>query len=683
MVLPAVCLMACSETLLEDTDGSGGKVQDTVSFVATLDGYTGQPKTRTQVGGVGQDGSLYLEWSVGDSIGVFGAGGTVNAVFYSDNTQPSSTAGFSGPMNGDTPRYAYYPYAEGVTDLTAIPVHIPSGQMYTDEMSVARYDVKAASIESAPAGGYSVRFRQMAALVRFEIDLTGVNELADDELLMNIHIRPTQPGVPMTGDFTYDLTNQAAGLQPGEDTTDGLTISFTYPPTAREAIVAYAMVAPGAHENEEWTCEFTTDRQSGTFTTTALCDFEAGKYYTVPLSASMLADKKVDYEKVPEEETANCYIITAPGDYDFKATVIGNGAKGIIPGAGFHTETPYINPKSAGLLWAETRNSITNVRLVNGRVHYTANSSSSNAVIAVYSDFDCKGEILWSWHIWGTNGVPEDEEYTNQAGQKFMVMDRDLGAYRTYEGGAMLYQWGRKDPFPPVSTTQYWTGGSEMVKISTKKWPTVKIDNATIQDGVQHPMEMISSATTGTYNWLGKTNFYLWGDAGRELPDSLYEEAAGAGWNQQKTIYDPSPVGYRVANIFTFSGFTDCASGTNEDIENRRYNYVNYKRFGNGAWYFLKNSEDVTGSPYSNSNEARDGSTGKEKTGNGYGGWWWSAEAYTGDDGRAYACYLKTDQYLSGGTKYNVIQTYGRSFYLRDAYAIRCVREEESSKHHE
>ena len=44
--------------------------------------------------------------------------------------------------------------------------------------------------------------------------------------------------------------------------------------------------------------------------------------------------------------TANCYIVPAAGYYFFDATIIGNGQKGIIPGAKFHTDKAGIRPAS-------------------------------------------------------------------------------------------------------------------------------------------------------------------------------------------------------------------------------------------------------------------------------------------------------------------------------------------------
>lgn len=690
-----LCLLAaCTDKGESLASGQQGGI----CIIGSADGFTSLLQTRTQVGEVADDGALLIEWSANDCIGVFGDGSDANACFTGSNAEPALTTTFSGTLTGGgMPTYAYYPYQEGIADMTAIPVEIPAEQMYTDEGSVARYDFKASSdIVADPSGGYRVQFRQLAALVRFEIDLTGVQDLADDELLLDVTIHPANQGnaVPMTGTFTYDLTKLDEGLQPGDATTDGLTLRFTYPPTAREKAIAYAVVAPGSHDGEEWTCTFTTDRQQGTFTTTALCDFEAGKYYTVPLTAEVLANNETVIEDIPEaelEETANCYIVTEPGEHSFKATVIGNGAKGIIPDAGFHTDTPYINPKSAKVLWSTVADFVSDVRLENGRVHYTTNEVTGNAVIAVYSEADCQGDILWSWHIWGTEGVPEDEEYTNQAGAKFMVMDRDLGAVRVGDNRCVQYQWGRKDPFKSdYAPPYYYIDGTTEVNVQNG-WPVVAIENPTIADAIQHPGEIIWTGNNDNRGWLGDSNLYLWGDYGRELPDDLGDTRCGAGWNNPKTIYDPSPVGYRVANIFTFSGFTDMPSGSTYDVTDtdngiplclQRLDHINFIKANNSEdWWFKKNEADTEGSCYPGM-QARSGRTGDVETGYGVGGRWWAAEAFIAESGEAQACYMRTDDWKessssSSANSGNSIRTYEKTALLRDVHGVRCVREEE------
>lgn len=700
-------MLLCAAACTDAEQFVAGQAGQQMSLEASSQSFLPQPGTRTQVGDMAGDGALSILWSVGDSIGVFGIP-DANVPFVNTAGEAGMSATFTGPTVS-SPGYAYYPYSAAATSRTAIPVSIPSEQVYDGVQSIARNDIKAAEVVRS-GDTYTLNFHQMAALVRFEFDLTGVSTLAADELLQDVTIHQTETSVPMAGEFTYDLTNLEAGLTPGDYQMDGITLTFADPLPVSQKVVAYAVVAPGQHAGNEWSCVFATDKHIVTFTTTALCDFEAGKYYTVPLTFEVLQNNDATYEEIPEvdpeEETANCYIVTEPGTYSFNATVIGNGEEGIIKGAGFHTEDPYINPQSAKVLWSDRKDFVTDVQLRNGRVYYTipeAIASSfdgtiqGNAVIAVYSEPNCQGDILWSWHIWGTKGEPQDETYTNQAGATFQVMDRDLGVSEVGRtDDVMLYQWGRKDPFPcqDIQVRSFYLDGTTLEKMSNLKGYNYRMttDVATIADAVKNPMYLIGGTKATVWPWLAEPNLYLWGDANRVLPETLTDIAtAGAGWNQQKTIYDPSPVGYRVANIFTFSGFTDMPSGTTGDVEDadngfnialQRLDYINFVEDNtdepSNEWAFMRYPGDTQGSIYPALNPI-DGFDGKEES-NVSAGYWWSAEAYIdATDNRARACYLETDDYkTSAGSSNktgNTIDTYARTGLLRLACPVRCVRE--------
>ena len=83
-----------------------------------------------------------------------------------------------------------------------------------------------------------------------------------------------------------------------------------------------------------------------------------------------------------------------------------------------------------------------------------------NAVVA----FKVDGTIYWSWHIWVTDNPENGIAYsqgteTDIDGNPITVqyMDRNLGAVtNTFLGkdwqktGGLLYEWGRKDPFPAL-----------------------------------------------------------------------------------------------------------------------------------------------------------------------------------------------------------------------------------------
>lgn len=684
----ATLMVSCSEM-----DESFSPSQEQISINSALDGFSALPSTRTQVGSMADDGALLMEWSVGDQVGVFGDN-TVNAPFAGNHTAPAAQTTFSGSVtSGDVPKYAYYPYSEQVVNLQAIPVTIPTEQTYADVNSIAAYDVKATDVITDKGNGiYQLNMRQMVSLVRFEFSLTNVEGLSVDEKLQRVTL---ETGVPVTGSYTYDLTNLDKGLAGVADAQSTfLNLTFSNQPSLSETVIAYAVAAPGAQKGTTWHCTFLTDKHEVSFTTEALCDFEAGKYYIMPLNVTVLENNQAVIEDAPvqaEEETANCYMINTAGEHSFLATVIGNGQKGIIPGAGFHTESAYISPKSAKLLWQDVDGFIdaSSIRLGDdGRCYYTANKNVGNAVIAVYSGSSQTGDILWSWHIWGVGDeMPADEIYTNKIGDQFTVMDRTLGAHSKTSLYVTLYQWGRKDPFPNGSV--YYVDG--VVQEVETSFPIYVSQTGTIAETIQHPGEMQKYIDNTYGNWMAEANNYLWGDVNLTKPawpDYLEDPIACAGWTDVKTIYDPSPVGYRVANKYTWTGLVKRSDGNTSGISGTtsRLDYINYVKYDNG-YYFKKNDSDTEGTFYPQTG-SRYGSTGTMWSAGqgsvlmrGGSSRYWSASPHdAGNTAEPYSSYMTIGSYtdVNGVTPWgaeNKINVCDFTSSRRDACAVRCVRE--------
>ena len=240
---------------------------------------------------------------------------------------------------------------------------------------------------------------------------------------------------------------------------------------------------------------------------------------------------------------ANCYMVTPATfcKYRFDATVIGNGAAGLVSGA--HATSVNIQPKSAKLLYkvssASVRNTSDNQAAVNtpsvsldskGRVVFKSPSGDNgvgNAVIAVYSGENGTGDILWSWHIWKPSNAVADQKYTNT----YTLMDRNLGACLNLStdnvnaSSGAYYQWGRKDPFFTNANDGAFTVKSTQNTIATS--PT------TIGTAVNNPTTFYANDNGTSSDWLTTANNALWGTT--------------------KTIYDPCPAGYRVADQKAFS----------------------------------------------------------------------------------------------------------------------------------
>lgn len=187
-----------------------------------------------------------------------------------------------------------------------------------------------------------------------------------------------------------------------------------------------------------------------------------------------------EYVDLSASGTANCYLITAPGYYKFKADVKGNG---IVPSQleSVAGETA-IAPKSALVLWYncyydgtvkdESPVFVNSVLVKDGYICFYTPSTfvSGNVVIAAFAEegvtyenieIDEKRNIsnatmLWSWNIWAVKDYDMDSDAMTLGSYK--IMGRNLGAiadgrdlngnYEPVNAVGNFYQWGRKDPFP-------------------------------------------------------------------------------------------------------------------------------------------------------------------------------------------------------------------------------------------
>lgn len=198
-----------------------------------------------------------------------------------------------------------------------------------------------------------------------------------------------------------------------------------------------------------------------------------------------------EYTDLSASGTANCYLVTSPGFYKFKADVKGNG---VVPSQleSVAGETA-IAPKSALVLWYNTLQTSNNW-VDESPVYLSSVSIDSdgyikfytpdvfvpgNVVIAAFAEEGVTYEnitvdenkcinnatLLWSWNIWAAEGYDPESTSINADGKVFM--DRNIGAvisgvgstgnYEPAYAVGNYYQWGRKDPFPSIADyCNYW-----------------------------------------------------------------------------------------------------------------------------------------------------------------------------------------------------------------------------------
>lgn len=506
-------------------------------------------------------GHIGILWIPDDAIGVFG--GTVrNARFTNTETAPSGRVAFTG--NCPAPETAYYPYSPGNDgkDPSSLTGNLPAVQAYDSTTGRIEGDYKYGRPRTDAENEFD--FTHVFALFRFDIEATGTPLAGERLKSVTLTLPETRK---LAGDFTFSAADGSYEFTSNTSATVTMNWSDTPALEAGQKYTAYMSVAPDLHTDDAVEITVVTDRHKATFTRAIAYNFIANAVYTFNLRLNDFSDDMTVEElpAEPEEETANCYMITTAGEHDFKATVIGNGQKGIIPGAGFHTEDATIAPVSAALLWEDVDGFITDVELRDGRVHYTTSGNVGNAVIAVYDGPDATGNILWSWHIWGVGDEsPSTYDYTTKGGVVNRIMDRDLGAFPATDEQrlqtarveadedvvlrAMCYQWGRKDPMP--NSLKRYVGGKEDDLTAFPVWKGASQAEHTIEASIQHPAELINRYEGNSDgDWLGTDIELLWGD------DRFSGKDATGRWTNVKTIYDPSPVGYRVPSYYTFDSF--------------------------------------------------------------------------------------------------------------------------------
>ena len=322
--------------------------------------------------------------------------------------------------------------------------------------------------------------------------------------------------------------------------------------------------------------------------------------------------------------TANSYLISAPGHYRIPL-VYGNAIKNGATNSNAYETTatgtyvlqhfkdhnnqnitdPWIeksNAANAGIdgakiVWADEQDlvhlSASPIKQDGGNAYLDfevkqADIKSGNAVVAVTKN----GTVLWSWHLWFAPKDALDKiEVTNHQNVNYYFTKEALGwkpiqwSGSTYssartvkvkveqtvanngtkqeavinitqnpgsvkKGATTLYQFGRKDAFPGVDAS----------KLATNSHFTENAgDDMSIMNGIQHP----DFYYTGGSNWNSNYGYYnLW---------SADNTVAG-GWNVGndnsvvKTVYDPSPVGFKMPANNAFTGFT--ADGKNDGTKN-------------------------------------------------------------------------------------------------------------------
>ena len=340
--------------------------------------------------------------------------------------------------------------------------------------------------------------------------------------------------------------------------------------------------------------------------------------------------------------TANSYLISAPGHYRIPL-VYGNAIKNgnnnpssyqtsntgtyILSNfqdhAGHAIDDPWIEKTNGGanngvdgaeVVWADAANLVysPSITRIGGEAFLDfevkqSDIQSGNAVVAVKKN----GTTVWSWHLWFAPKDALDKiPVTNHQGKVYNFTKETLGwkptqwSGSTYDkprtvkvkvvqtiknggvaqetvinitqnpgsvkkGAATLYQFGRKDAFPGVDAS----------KLAANSHFTENAgDNMSIMNGIQHP----DFYYTWGSNWQTNYSYYnLWS------ADNTVTGSSNVGNDNPvvKTVYDPSPVGFKMPTNNAFTGFT--ADGQNNgtmNVDGTDNSQTYQNNFGHNFW---------------------------------------------------------------------------------------------------
>ena len=311
--------------------------------------------------------------------------------------------------------------------------------------------------------------------------------------------------------------------------------------------------------------------------------------------------------------TANCYVVNAPGTYMLplvygNAIVDGQTNSGaydkdtkFVDYKGNRINSPYLpTPDDATLVWSDGFYMFKDVRLSADKKYliFTIDPDyiqQANAVVAVR---DAGDNIMWSWHIWVTehkiNETIDYKAYENAStiysimpcnlgwvdGKMVFYNPRELdfeftqdktgtqkpmkltqaGAKLDYRDiGSTYYQWGRKDPIVALKNRNE-LGVEDYRPMETPidayqyKVVSGLVD---MKDAIRHPNIYYTERKPPVWGdpiWLESTSFTnkLWDADGYSALTDL---------SSIKTVYDPSPRGFKVPFPYVFAGFVYGSTG--------------------------------------------------------------------------------------------------------------------------
>lgn len=326
------------------------------------------------------------------------------------------------------------------------------------------------------------------------------------------------------------------------------------------------------------------------------------------------------------QNTANCYIVNAPGYYRIPM-VYGNGIKdGSVNSASIVNRSTFVNSDGTAINKAKISEmqTINNAVLVWQDAYHLIDPKSvkingdfiefyipqkyiceGNAVLAARDNND---NILWSWHIWVTGeelSSSTNVKVINRYNTQYNFMKLPLGfchkdirkyptrnihititqngrsnqtatatikqsseSSETLGVNAPYYQYGRKDPFCPSNGNATTYTNKTLYDSQIDGFTGYKTNNGANQVSVSQAIkEPYIFHYLKDADWCTTHSNEFW-DVGNTAT-GLYDKKTNTGQtynhDSQKTVYDPSPVGYKTPEPNAWTRFTTDGNNCGSD----------------------------------------------------------------------------------------------------------------------
>lgn len=477
-----------------------------------------------------------ISWISGDRIAIIPSDGTgiIPADYQEGNSFIYSKDDLEGSISG-----AVYPddyvtgFVGGVTSVL-----LPSSQPPVFTPSQATH----LGLLSAPSTSGALAFESACSLLKVEIQ--GNGKLLDFTI---------DADSPIAGEGKIDFRASRPVYVPGEGATNRITLVI---PEGGLDLPASFYLAVSSGNLGKIMVGATTSSWSGSISTKAQISVQP---HTVAPMEEISLTIPTDAEMLTEGgKYSNCFIIDGQTEKMYGIDI--RRPDGSVPADGI---------SRCSILWQTLPGVISYLGISpeSGKLFFRKSEGvPGNAHVAVH---DAEGKVCWSYHIW----APAEKVQERSFGT-FVMMDRNLGASLAIAPApssasvGMHYQWGRKDPFPPVEDLAVASSANH-----GKVYPD-PIQMVTAQDGVA-PEEADANPIT-----------YYWGSAasGKEDWISVQDDSR---WDPASNA-NPCPYGWTVAPMQAYETMVDrIKAGTFVDMQGITISDDNGAQvlFTIGGWY--------------------------------------------------------------------------------------------------